>query len=61
MKISYYKCDHCGKKLNEMHDYIDCEIDMEVYHIGADLCKECTEELKKMITSFLDKDSDEEE
>ena len=56
MRVEEYKCDHCGKKLNEMHDYVDCEIDMEVCIIDADLCQECAEELKKMVASFLNKE-----
>lgn len=53
MRIEKYKCDHCGKSLDEDRDYIDSEIDMGICRVDADLCEECAEELKKMITSFL--------
>lgn len=58
MRIEEYKCDHCGEKLNEMHDYIDSEIDMGICRVGDDLCEECVEKLKKIIMSFLNKGVD---
>lgn len=61
MRVTYHKCDHCGKELNEMHDYVDVDIDAVGWFNGVDLCKECAEKLEKMVTSFLNRDSDEEE
>jgi len=55
MMVYYHKCDHCGKELNEMHDYVDSEIDMDMCRVEADLCEECAEKLKNMITYFLNK------
>ena len=52
MKETKYTCDHCGKELNKIHDYIEQEI------FGcetADLCDECCEELEKTIKAFLKK------
>ena len=48
-------CDHCGKELNEMHDYIDVEIDMGVSWLRTDLCQECMHELKELVYSFCEK------
>ena len=61
MRVEYHKCDHCGKELNEMHDYVDMDIDAVCWFNGVDLCKECAEELEKMVTSFLNRGSNEEE
>ena len=50
--VQYHKCDHCGKRLDEMRDYIDVEID-KYGLIVADLCVKCYEELSDLITVFL--------
>lgn len=52
-------CDHCGKELNEMHDYVDEEINMGVYWLRTDLCKDCMEELKKIVCAFCEKEDKE--
>jgi hypothetical protein len=51
MKVKYVKCDHCGKKLNEMSDYIDMII-LECGNIRTDICERCYYELKSMIKDF---------
>ena len=53
MRIEKYKCDHCGKSLDEDRDYIDSEIDMGICRVDADLCEECAEKLKRIIMFFL--------
>ena len=55
MRVEYHKCDHCGKELDEMHDYVDTEIDAVCWFSGVDLCKECAKELEKIVTSFLNR------
>jgi hypothetical protein len=47
-------CDHCGKVLDEMHDYCDTEIECYSY-MKADLCKKCLLELDSIIQKFLKK------
>lgn len=54
MKETKYICDHCGKVLNEMHDYPELEIGFARYET-ADLCAECHEELDKIIKAFCKK------
>lgn len=49
--VSFYKCDHCGKKLDKMQDYIDMEIESIGY--GYDLCYDCYLKLKRTIRDFL--------
>ena len=49
-KTTHY-CDHCGKELNTMKDYWDCEIDL-YDTIETDLCNDCFEQLKKMVKDF---------
>lgn len=47
-------CDHCGKELNEMHDYPEQEIGLIGYET-ADLCSEHLEELDRIIKAYCKK------
>ena len=47
MKELVTTCDHCGKKLNEMHDYVDTEFDTKDNWLCVDLCSECYAEISK--------------
>lgn len=49
-------CDHCGKELDEMHDYPDIEIDTIDEFLKCDLCKDCYKELSKDIHKFVNKE-----
>lgn len=58
MRVSYNKCDHCGKRLNDHTDYVGVKIDIK--NLGyADLCSDCFEELDRIVESFLNPDSQE--
>ena len=46
----YHVCDHCGKRLDDMHDYAEYEL---TKFIDADLCKDCLNELGTIIKNFL--------
>lgn len=46
-------CDHCGKELDEMHDYPDIKIDTLDEFLKCDLCKACYEELGELICGFI--------
>ena len=49
-----HTCDHCGKILDEMKDWIEIEIDeFYPYYHKFDLCKKCAEELEKIISGFI--------
>lgn len=50
-KITSY-CDHCGKELNDMEDYIGAEIEICYVEFTYDLCKECQGQLIKMAKDF---------
>lgn len=50
-KIITY-CDHCGKDLNDMEDYGSSEIEIAYVEFQVDLCKECHEQLVKMVKDF---------
>ena len=52
MKSVKYYCDHCGKELNPMIDYI--EFKWEISHKWAkqSLCEECFEALISMVDVF---------
>ena len=52
MRITKVYCDHCGKILDNMSDYIDLKF--EVGHIPhiVDLCSECFEKLNEKIDDF---------
>ena len=47
-------CDHCGKELNEMHDYVDVEIDTVIGFIRTDLCHDCVYELDRKVKEFCE-------
>ena len=47
-------CDHCGKVLDEMHDYADCEF-TDTDYMRVDLCQECFNELDKIIKDYCKK------
>lgn len=49
MLKQYYICDHCGKQLDEMCDYIDVKIG----ETRTDLCQKCFDEV--MAERFYEK------
>lgn len=51
--VHYKTCDRCGKKLDPMHDYEDCNIETPSAYIPVDLCDGCERELIKMIGDFI--------
>ena len=56
MRDFKFRCDHCGKVLDEMHDYTEIEIDLPVgWWQDIDLCKECAEELCQLVGDFVKK------
>jgi hypothetical protein len=52
MKELVTTCDHCGKKLNEMKDYVDTEFNAIDEWFKADLCSECYKEISRTIKEF---------
>ena len=48
-------CDHCGKELDEMKDYVDVEFDA-LYWFRTDLCSECYAEISQIIKQFCQKE-----
>lgn len=52
MQEMVYTCDHCGKKLNTMTDYVDTEFDSIDEWFKADLCSECYKEISYIIKQF---------
>ena len=53
MRKTTIHCDHCGKILDEMHDWVDIEIAIGSYTGKADLCKECLDTLYARTNHFL--------
>ena len=49
-----YTCDHCGKKLHEMVDFCDLEIDA-VSWFKCDMCNDCARHLEDMVLEFCGK------
>jgi hypothetical protein len=58
MRVSYNKCEHCGKRLEDHTDYIEVDIDTKKLRF-ADLCSDCFEELDRIVERFLNPDSQE--
>ncbi len=54
MIVTKAYCDHCGKVLDEMHDYVDTEITVKDWW-KADLCNTCIKELNKIAKDFCKK------
>ena len=54
MRETKIYCDHCGKELDEMHDYLEQEVGLVGYET-ADLCTECLNELDEIIKTFCGK------
>ena len=52
MRETKIYCDHCGKELDEMHDYTGMEFN-DVAVLDCDLCKECIDKLDKLIRKFV--------
>lgn len=50
-------CDHCGKEINDMDDYIDNEIEFEADEYECDLCYDCfneiTDEIRNRLNEFI--------
>ena len=55
MKKQIITCDHCGKELDPMCDYIDKDIDSFVGWYEVDLCSDCFHELNGIIAQFINK------
>lgn len=53
MRKTTIYCDHCGKILDEMHDWVDTEIYVDSFNCKADLCKECLTVLWARTKHFL--------
>ena len=54
MRRTTITCDHCGKELDEMNDYVDVEVKI-LNWIKVDLCKKCAEKLDSQGFNFRGK------
>ena len=45
-------CDHCGKEIDTMIDYNDCQLDIGYEVVTVDLCKECLDMLLMTVKNF---------
>lgn len=45
-------CDHCGKELSDMDDYISMNVEIAYMEFQADLCAECHKELVEVAKVF---------
>lgn len=52
--VHYHICDHCGKKLDDIHDYVEYEL---TEFITADLCEDCLHEFETIIKVFLHREN----
>lgn len=53
-----YTCDHCGKQMDEMKDFVDMDIDNFIDFFKVDLCSECFHELNDMVLQYCNKKKD---
>lgn len=58
MQINKIYCDHCGKELDPMRDYVQVEIDIitTTNYLVADLCEGCMVELENLMYKFVNKE-----
>ena len=56
MKETKYTCDHCGKELKVMDDYIDIELRDLFKIIETDLCSNCFNELGNIVLQYINKE-----
>jgi hypothetical protein len=54
MKQTIYYCDHCGKIINNMTDYVSAKLDMGAVGMDCDLCEECHAKLVENIKKFIE-------
>lgn len=52
MQKIQYKCDHCGKEIDDFNDYTDLEIELASFHKCVDLCTDCYNQLSKIVDEF---------
>lgn len=48
-----YTCDHCGKELNPMTDYVEFEISDFDNYTETDLCANCYDKLNEIVNNFI--------
>ena len=51
--VHYRTCEHCGKRLDEMHDYVDWEVSLKTRFLSVDICCDCMEELENLVLGFV--------
>lgn len=56
MRKTRVYCDHCGKELNEMHDYIEQDVGFYEDNM-VDLCADCFSGLDKIIKAYCSKEA----
>lgn len=54
MTVNYKIWDHCEKKLDDMHDYVEYEL---TNFTTVDLCNDCLRELETIIKNFLHREN----
>ena len=54
MRDTRIYCDHCGKVLDEMKDYVDTQIEVR-HFFQADLCAKCIDEIDRIVLEFCGK------
>lgn len=57
MRKTVFTCDHCGKELDEMHDYTEIEIRDFADYIEIDLCAKCYDELNNIVLQYCNKEA----
>lgn len=54
MRITTITCDHCGKELDDLLDYIDHDVEI-LQWFKVDLCQKCAKELDSYVFNFCGK------
>lgn len=56
MRVIKDFCDHCGKELDVMCDYVDVDIECSHIFVKVDLCTNCFNELNEILLKFCKKE-----
>ena len=59
MRKTTIHCDHCGKELDEMHDFTEQDVGFYTTNI-VDLCKDCFNGLDEIIKEYCSKGGEQE-
>lgn len=56
MRKTVFTCDHCGREIDAIGDYLEIQIDDFLDFTEVDLCRNCFHELNKIVLQYCNKE-----